>query len=295
MAQLIVPTYAMLTYLIVNRFYCRILPKRNCIKHPLASSLVLQAAVLIVWCSVFSSDVTAGLSLLVNCLLFVCCILFFKGSFFHRICAFFIGCFVTTLGEIVSGGMFLVVNLFFPEWNLIPKMMIQDGRTSLTSLMLLLNILFLIFVFSKLGGVLENCFLSLRPSLLLRLGGPLAVLLFLQTGLYAFSDIKKYLLYSLLYGITVLICLLILNSALKELNAQESRNAELEIQRKLVGLRLEHFRKTACEYQSLRKWNHDISNHLLALSYLINQGQTDEAGQYIDSLFDTYGLGEDKK
>lgn len=295
MAQFAISIYVMLTYLIVDIFYCRTLPKQNFIKHPLVSCLTLQAIALIVWYFTFGFTITANFSLLINSLLFVSCILFFKGDFFLRICAGFISHFILTLGEVASGSLFVTINLFVPELNLIPQAMIQEERIGLTLLMILLDILFLVFVFEKLGGLLQNCFQCLKPYLLLRLGGPLAILLYLQTGLYTFHYSRKYLLYSFLYGIAVVISLFILNSALKELETQKVYNNQLELQKKLIDLQLEHFRKATHEYQSIHKWNHDISNHLFALSYLINQGQTDRAGQYIDSLFDIYGLGDKEK
>lgn len=295
MEQLIVLVYALLTYLIANKFYCRILTPRDRIKHPMIVNFSLQAAVLIIYGSIYGFTPTSGFSILVNGLLLVCCILFFQGELLLRLCAFFIVCFILTLTEIAAAAPFMAINLFFPEKNLLPKMLIQDGPIGLAALMFLLDLLLLIFVFGKLGGLLENCFLFLRPSLLLRLGGPLAVLLFLQNGLYAFAAVKDYLLYSLLYWAAVAVCLLVLNSALKKLENQESYNIQLKMHEKLIALQLEHFQKAASEYQAMRKWNHDISNHLLSLSYLIKQEQTDEAVKYIDSLFDTYGLEKDKK
>lgn len=295
MVQFAIFIYVMLTYLIVDNFYCRILSKQNFIKHPLVSCLTLQAIALIVWYFTFSFTITANFNLFINSLLFISCILFFKGNFFLRICAGFISHFILTLGEIASVSLFLVINLFFPKLNLIPQVMFQDERIGLILLMILLDILFLVFVFEKLGGLLQNCFQSLKCSLLLRLGGPFTILLYLQTGLNTFLYIKKYLLYSFLYGIAVVISLFLLNSALKELDKQKAYNNQLELQKRFVNNQLEHFRKITHEYQSIHKWNHDISNHLFALSYLINQGQTDEARQYIDSLFEIYGLRDEQK
>lgn len=295
MEQSIVLIYALLTYMIVNKFYCRILTPHDRIKHPQIAIFSLQAAALIIYGSIYGFTVSASFSILVNSLLLVCCILFFQGKLLLRLCAFFIVCFILTLAEIASAAPFMAINLFFPEKNLLPKMLIQDGPVVLAALMFLLDLLLLIFVFSKLGGLLENCFLFLRPSLLLRLGGPLAVLLFLQNGLFAFAAIKDYLLYSLLYWTAVIICLVVLNSALKKLENQESYNIQLKMHEKLIAFQLEHFQKAADEYQATRKWNHDISNHLLSLSYLIKQEQTDEAVKYIDSIFDAYGLEKDKK
>ena len=38
------------------------------------------------------------------------------------------------------------------------------------------------------------------------------------------------------------------------------------------------------EYRSVRKWNHDMENHLFSLNYLINTKKYDEAEKYLESL-----------
>ena len=38
------------------------------------------------------------------------------------------------------------------------------------------------------------------------------------------------------------------------------------------------------EYQDLRKWNHDIENHLLSMNYLMKPEKYNEARQYLDSI-----------
>ena len=47
---------------------------------------------------------------------------------------------------------------------------------------------------------------------------------------------------------------------------------------------LQNFKKIQEEHLHLRKQNHDISNHLQAISYLLNRGKIEEAHLYIDAL-----------
>ena len=44
------------------------------------------------------------------------------------------------------------------------------------------------------------------------------------------------------------------------------------------------FRRLNAEYQNIRKWNHDLSNHLLSLALLLDQEQFVEADAYIQTL-----------
>lgn len=47
---------------------------------------------------------------------------------------------------------------------------------------------------------------------------------------------------------------------------------------------LELMNSLELEYQDLRKWNHDIENHLLSMNYLMKTEKYNEARQYLDSI-----------
>ena len=38
------------------------------------------------------------------------------------------------------------------------------------------------------------------------------------------------------------------------------------------------------EYQNLRKWNHDIENHLLSMNYLMQSEKYEEADRYLHNI-----------
>ena len=42
------------------------------------------------------------------------------------------------------------------------------------------------------------------------------------------------------------------------------------------------------EYHSVRKWNHDMENHLFSLNYLIDTKKYDEADKYLESLLSDF-------
>ncbi|MGN8807203.1 MULTISPECIES: ATP-binding protein [unclassified Blautia] len=52
----------------------------------------------------------------------------------------------------------------------------------------------------------------------------------------------------------------------------------------LLKKQLNSSKTLSAEYASLRKWNHDIENHLFSLSYLINAKNYSEADKYLESV-----------
>ena len=66
----------------------------------------------------------------------------------------------------------------------------------------------------------------------------------------------------------------------------EYEKSQAFLSQKVDSLRtqLDYSHETQQQYQVLRKWNHDIENHLFALSYLTNNGKYKEAADYLDSI-----------
>lgn len=74
-------------------------------------------------------------------------------------------------------------------------------------------------------------------------------------------------------------------SGIRNLYIQEKNRILLEKQVSLKKEQLELMNSLELEYQDLRKWNHDIENHLLSMNYLMKTEKYNEARQYLDSIF----------
>ena len=73
-------------------------------------------------------------------------------------------------------------------------------------------------------------------------------------------------------------------SGIRNLYIQEKNRILLEKQVSLKKEQLELMNSLELEYQDLRKWNHDIENHLLSMNYLMKTKKYNEARQYLDSI-----------
>lgn len=73
---------------------------------------------------------------------------------------------------------------------------------------------------------------------------------------------------------------------LKELEEQHLKE---EHQRLTLEKEIHHLHTLDDEYQKLYRWNHDTSNHLLALSLLVEHGEYEQALSYIQELKDSEG------
>ena len=73
-------------------------------------------------------------------------------------------------------------------------------------------------------------------------------------------------------------------SGIRNLYIQEKNRILLEKQVSLKKEQLELMNSLELEYQDMRKWNHDIENHLLSMNYLMKTKKYNEARQYLDSI-----------
>lgn len=73
-------------------------------------------------------------------------------------------------------------------------------------------------------------------------------------------------------------------SGIRKLRIQEKKRILQEKQINLKKEQLRLFNDQELEYQKLRRWNHDIENHLLSMNYLMNTGKYEEASQYLHNI-----------
>lgn len=77
-------------------------------------------------------------------------------------------------------------------------------------------------------------------------------------------------------------CYLLFISALRRYRRRWEKKEQLLF----IEQQLSSARDLESEYRELRKWNHNISNHFLSLSYLLENGKCEESAAYIKTLLD---------
>ena len=82
------------------------------------------------------------------------------------------------------------------------------------------------------------------------------------------------------------LCYVILSRGFQRMQKEELLRQQREHQRLLIQKQLGYAQELEREYGRLRRWNHDIANHFLALSYLLEQKKYEEGDCYIQSLLD---------
>lgn len=88
----------------------------------------------------------------------------------------------------------------------------------------------------------------------------------------------------ILYWFLNLLCCLIIARAFHNISLREKRHELLVQQMSFLQKQLEYTTEMEQEYQSVRKWNHDMENHLFSLNYLIRTQKYLEADVYLETI-----------
>lgn len=94
----------------------------------------------------------------------------------------------------------------------------------------------------------------------------------------------KFNFYSVLFLALSIPVIPIFLRGMRNIRIQEKNRIFREKQIELLKEQLEFFNDMETEYQNLRKWNHDIENHLLSMNYLMKNGRYEEADKYLHNI-----------
>lgn len=189
------------------------------------------------------------------------------------------------LVEAISSGILAILGFLFPQLHLAVLYVALRGNTLsivlCASFQIILNFLMLprIFAFVKRYRHLIN----LRLFLLLGL----PVMFMIMVGNFFMSmpaPSFSYGWYVVLSLIISMIMWYLFNQGLSLLKELEEKHLKEEHQRSILEKEIDHLHTLDDEYQKLYRWNHDTSNHLLALSLLAEQGKYEQALSYIEDL-----------
>ena len=264
--------------------YTHLLTPRRTLKKPFLSCFMLQficvlPCVYLIESSPKCLGILFVLSLIVPLFLF-------KDSAGRRILCFILAYILQLLTESLS---YLNMNLllYLIEQKLPPILPLYNQQTKTTVAMIISIIMIGSVLIYFTTGLLKKWFQLLSPHTFILTGMPLLILVnsaivwkvpFVKPGSLFFMSIMIFL---------NILCYPLLLVAMKELNKEIRRRYFLEKQHDLIKEQFLHSQQLEKEYRELRKWNHDIANHLISVSYLIEHEKYDKAVSYLDSVLES--------
>lgn len=150
-------------------------------------------------------------------------------------------------------------------------------------LITLLDVVMGVAAYCKLTPLLKHLLPSIKSWTVFQLIAPLYLPFITQFFIYQRTSYFGIGIF--LYFAAFLIYLPVFLKGVQSVRKQEKERIMKEESIQLAKAQLEASMKMEAEYQTLRKWNHDIENHLLSLSYLMDMKKYEEASVYYSDFF----------
>lgn len=211
---------------------------------------------------------------------FLSIFLWHYGSVKKKVLTYFLYTGVVMLSEMFCMSIYSIIQMLIYHrfTTSIGAVSIQTLPDLLLTLMIILTAGSLMCkVFADLAGTLSE-FSSLIP--MVQIIFPFYWLLLMLSLIYCLNASSR--LY--IFIIISIPAIWIFSLGIKNIQIQEKNRILRKEQIALRKKQLEFFKDQELEYQKLRKWNHDIENHLLSMNYLMKSEKYNEIRQYLNNI-----------
>lgn len=208
----------------------------------------------------------------------------FRGSIKKKLIAYFIILFTSILTELLALNIYIQIYNRFIHQHTYTAINIYSLCTFHEKLIIQLLIFSFAYLFYKnVFSLLRECINYLKFTLLLFIILPIFLPLIATEFLQHYKFSNQFIPV-ILYITCCCISFLLFIHGLKSLE-QEQINFKQNLHKmELLKKKMEVSEEMKQEYIKIRKWNHDIENHLFSLAYLIDMKKTDAAEKYCNSV-----------
>ena len=274
---------AVYTNFAILYFSRRLLPVRN--KISLFFLLILFTLPTSLCFLMKRSTLSGEFTILIQLLILGCVFIGFHASFLQKLAVYFIFVLLETCAEIVASSVFLQIhNLLFPAVMYTPSTLRSQCSPVEFLIIQFFNMALGLFLLEKVAHILQQCFSYLKTVTFFELLSPV-ILPALANNLLALPcSLFLRIFFCILYWVLCILGSFLFYRAICTLRLQHEKHIWHQQEALLLKKQLNASKTLSAEYASLRKWNHDIENHLFSLSYLINAKNYSEADKYLESV-----------
>lgn len=264
-------------------FFCSVLKPRRFLNHPILTVFLLLMVSVPAVMLLKTQNVTIG-TISIQLLFLGIVFIFYCGTVSRKLACYFIYAISLTLVEILACNILVLIR---PLWAEVPIAFNEIYFVTDTADILcvsLADICIGVLCFQKESALLKRCFSYLHLKTFLQLLYPVYLPIIAQQVII---NLTKYQLFPALAAAYWILCLIsypVFRKGIHVIQTQEEAAIFRQHQLQLMKEQLSLSREMEMEYQALRKWNHDVENHLLSLSYLMDMEKYEQAASYCRSI-----------
>ena len=212
-------------------------------------------------------------------------ILFLEGTRGFRASLTVIFYIFALLSESFTGMLVGVMSLLFPKLNLISLYIGRNGSDFSLIVTTAIDIIVFFFASRLMEKALGKYMHLINTKLILLLGLPVIIIIFIINVLCVMPS-AKYCIIAFMISVPLfaIVHWKVFRHGTQLLQEQEQIHMEEKKRLMIVKQENAHYRQMNEEFEKLRKWNHDIKNHLLILSQLAKKEEYDKVIEYIEIM-----------
>ena len=210
--------------------------------------------------------------------------LFYEGDMKHKLTITFMSLTFAVASETAWSTFFIALSPLFPHINMVPVLFKTNNQYILISIFSLLSGSVFYLLTYQAASIFKNYFTVLKSGYILKLCFYYMVVIFFQNMITSSTSVKESLFILPVFIVSTIIMCILFDRVLKQISTQSQEIALKKQQVELLETQLTSYKETEAQYMSIRHWNHDIANHLMALSHLIESSQYEEAKEYIKHI-----------
>lgn len=216
---------------------------------------------------------------------FLICLILWKGELVKKVNYYLFYMIIEYTVELMSVNIFVQLHNWFLDGEKYSIHQIQMSSTPVEYLcILLMNILFGVLFFRKFVQLFDQCSKYFHAGTMFQLLLPL----FTPAVVYGFFRIcgknLPYPIFGIVYWLICGAVFYFFLRGIKELRSRQMKYVHEQSELQMIRKQLDASDKMKEEYTRLRKWNHDVQNHLIALTYLMDMRRYPEALHYCSSF-----------
>lgn len=261
---------------------CSLLTLKKPLKHPVVSVMLLYIAVLCPACIVKIFHPTAG-TLLLHCFHLLIILFIFKESTLKKLLCYILLIAVSTMIETLVVSVYLFARQFF-SFGSVPITVTQLTDVSDILLISVLYTIVGIFLIRKFVHVMKVSFAYLNIRIYFQLLYPIFIPIVVQNLIIYQASEAYFPVLAVLYWLICLTSYVLFLKGSQNIRIQQEKGVLQKKRLEFVKDQLEFSKELEQECLELRKWNHDIENHLLSLSYLMDMKQYQTAQDYSQAV-----------
>lgn len=192
--------------------------------------------------------------------------------------------------EGISSTILSLIGLLFPQLHIVSVFIAYKGNDISIALLCSLEIVIYLIIFSYIVRFIKTHAYLMKLSLLTAILLPILLPIILDNILMILPannlPTVLYLIPSLIGSSFIWI---VFKHGIKLLEYSEEDNLRKQHHLDMIQQEIDYLHSLDEEYKKLYVWNHDMANHLLALSLLAEQGKYDQALSYMQQMQDQGG------